>query len=126
MYVQPGMVVQYRTLNAIKSGKFGLGGGQFPNARQDKLLTTWAGFFANRAVLQVESFSERGVTFGKPGKLTKIAAIHDINGDVAIITTNSMSVVAAVHGRMPAIIEDEKAWLERGELKLADSNIQQV
>lgn len=126
MYVTPGMVLQYKTLSAIKSGMFGINQGSIPNARQDKLPTTWARFFANnRAVVEVEGFKEHGIGFGKPDKMGKIAAIYDDEGSIAIITTDSMPEVAKVHGRMPAFIEDEKAWLERGELKLADSDIQQ-
>lgn len=125
MYIRPGMVVQYRTLSAIKSGRFGIGGGSIPNARQDKLNTTWARLFANRGVIEAESFMEHGTSFGKVNKPCKVAIIFDSNGDMAVITTGSTPEVAKVHGRMPAIIEDEKAWLEQGILKLADSDVTQ-
>lgn len=125
MYVTPGMVLQYRTLSAIKQGRFGIGGGAIPNARQDKLSSTWSRLFKNRAIIEVEGFNERGTIFGKADKPTKLACIFDELGDLAIITTNSIPVVARLHHRMPCIIEDEVAWLEKGELKLADSDIQQ-
>lgn len=122
-YVTPGMVIQYKTLSAIKSGKFGFTGGLTPNVREDKLKTTWAGYFSNRAVIDVEGFKEKGLGFGNPNGVSKIACLFDVNGDVAIVTTDSTSEVAKIHHRMPCIIADEQAWLEKGTLVHTDSTL---
>lgn len=124
MYITPGMVIQYKTLSAIKQGRFGLTGGQFPNVREDRLGTIWAGYFGNRAVIEVEGFREKGIGFGKDNKPTKIACLFDNVGDVAVITTDAVGEVSKIHHRMPCIIEDEMAWLKEGILKKADSDIQ--
>lgn len=119
MYVTPGMVIQYKTLSAIKSGKFGFTGGMTPNVRDDKLVTTWAGYFNNRAVIDVEGFREKGLGFGNPIGVLKVACLFDVNGDLAVVTTDSFKhspEVAKYHGRMPCIIADEQAWLEKGKI----------
>lgn len=116
MYVTPGMVIQYKTLSAIKSGKFGFTGGMTPNVREDKLKTTWAGYFNNRAVIDVEGFKEKGLGFGNPIGMSKVACLFDVNGDLAIVTTDSSAEVAKVHHRMPCIIADEQAWLAEGKI----------
>ncbi len=58
--------------------------------------------------------------------MTKVACLYDVGGDLAVITTDSVGEVSKVHHRMPCIIEDETAWLERGILKKADSDLQQI
>lgn len=125
-YITPGMTIQYRILSGIKSGKFGMMGGMRPNARKESLSSVWGGLLEHRAILEVDSFVERGVDFGKHEKPTKLACIFDFTGDLAIITTNSIPEVARVHNRMPCVVEDEEAWLRDGVIKLADSDIQQV
>lgn len=126
-YITPGMTIQYRILSGIKSGKFGIAGGSYPNARREGLGTTWRHYYmTNRAILEIDSFIEKGTTFGKKDKPTKLACIYDLTGDLAIITTDSIPEVAKVHHRMPCIIEDEYAWLNDGVLKLADSDITTV
>lgn len=128
MYVTPGMVIQYRTLQAVKSGRFGFSSasyGNIPNVRKEKLLTTWLKLFSNRAIVDAEGFVEHGITFGKPNKLVKIACLFDLDGNLAVITTDSNPQVAPIHHRMPAIIENESKWFVDAELVLADSDIYQ-
>lgn len=125
-YITPGMTIQYRILSGVKSGKFGMMGGTHLNARKENLSSVWEVLLSHRAILEVDSFVERGVNFGKHKKPTKLACIFDFAGDLAIITTDSISEVAKVHNRMPCVVEDEEAWLRDGVLKLADSDIQQV
>lgn len=125
MYITPGMVIQYKTLTAIKSGKFGFTGGMTPNVREDKIKTTWAGYFKNRAIIEVEGFKEKQFGFGSDEPM-KIACLFDVEGDLAIITTDSVGEVASVHHRMPCIITNEGAWLMNGALfHIASIRIQQ-
>lgn len=127
MYILPGMVIQYRTLTAIKSGRFGVTTtfGLTPNARSEGLMTTWKRLIHNRAIIEVDGFKEKNVGFGKVDKPTKIACLFDVDGSLVVLTTDATTEVAKIHHRMPAIIEDEKAWLVNAQLKFADSDIQQ-
>lgn len=125
VHVTPGMVIAYKTLTTMKQGKFGLAGGMTPNVRADKLYTYWAPLFANRAVIEVDSFVEKGINLGRDTPI-KIACIFDPGGDIAVITRESTGVVAKVHHRMPFIIEDEDKWLRQGELVPANSELQLV
>lgn len=127
MYITPGMVIQYRTLSAIKTGRFGIitTHGLTPNARSENLMTVWKHLIHNRAIIEVDGFKEGGIGFGKTDKPTKIACLFDAHGSLVVLTTDAIPEVAKVHHRMPAIIEDEQAWLVNARLKFADSDIQQ-
>lgn len=115
--ITPGMIIQYELLTASKQGKFGLYGGKIPNVRDDRLKSTWGSLYHNnRAIITVESFEEKGHSFVSPTGHLVLAAVYDLNGDIAIVTRDATPLVAQVHNRMPMILpgDFQDMWLRHG------------
>lgn len=122
--VTPGKSVKYKTFSGERTGIWGLGMGYGAyNARVENLDTTWKKERDNRGVLEVGSFEEKGIHFTNAEHKMKLATVYDIYGDFAIITCPAGGAVKGIHSRMPVAIEDEKSWLEAGELVWSDDII---
>lgn len=116
--VRPGKSLKYRTVEGVKRGVFGLGGGNGSyNARVENLDRTWGKLKGNRAVVEVDYFMEQGVAFRKvDGDKLHLAAIYDDFGDLALLTQPSTGEVKQIHARMPVFIINDERWMEQGAL----------
>lgn len=125
--VRPGQSIKYRTLSGERMGIWGLGGGHGAyNARSENITTTWNNLITNKAVVQVDSFDEKGVSFRrKDDKPLFLAAVHDVCGDLVIITKPAYGGVEKIHHRMPLVLNDPEAWI-KGEVISEDWDAQFV
>jgi putative SOS response-associated peptidase YedK len=116
--VTPGKSLKYITLSGERLGIWGLGRGMGAyNARSENLETTWKGLKENRAVVEVDSFEEKGALYHSKLVKTQLAAIFDDIGDIVILTRPATGGVELVHPRMPVILPDGgKEWLGEGAL----------
>lgn len=115
-YIVPGNIVEYLRSNGEKSiGPWGLMGFAH-NVRLDKLDTTWNTLRSNRGILEVDSFLEMGREF-KTGEKIELAVIYEPQTwTFGVITTESNSVVARIHHRMPLALSDTGLWLSTGKV----------
>lgn len=116
--VRPGVSIKYTTLSGERAGTWGLGGGFGAyNARVENLDKTWKTMKDNRAVLEVDSFEEKGAYFKVRGEeKVYLAAIYDISGDIVLITQPAAGGVEKLHHRMPTCLRNTELWLQDGTL----------
>lgn len=115
--IRPGNRTKYTTEKGRREGIWGLGNGWGAyNARMENLDSVWKEIKDNRAIITVDSFSEKGNEFRQKGGDTYLAALYDLEGDFVILTQDSIGDVKQVHPRMPILIENMAEYLQTGVL----------
>lgn len=80
------------------------------NLRSEKLYTYWKDYVANRCIIEMDTFYEKGIEFKLPYPLLLGGLYSKAQRAFAILTKDATPEVAQVHHRMPLIVNADSYY----------------